>query len=175
MSEQYLIRRATVKDANILGVVGPAAYAAAYAYLWDDPKAFTGHLESYGPEAMCALIAAEDVCVWLAEFDGTPAGFLTMHLESNEPIASRPQGAELRRIYLSPVATGAGVGRALLSAAEEEAKKRGVQYVWLDAMDSADKAKAAYQKWGFSEIGRSRFPKPLKPGYGDMRVMVKTL
>ena len=30
------VRRATVDDAEALGVIGPAAYAAAYHYLWSD-------------------------------------------------------------------------------------------------------------------------------------------
>ncbi len=35
-----VVRRAAPEDAGRLGFVGPAAYAAAYGYLWDDAAAF---------------------------------------------------------------------------------------------------------------------------------------
>jgi diamine N-acetyltransferase len=42
------VRRATAEDAYVLGVVGPAAYAEAYAYLWDRADAYSEQLQSFG-------------------------------------------------------------------------------------------------------------------------------
>jgi diamine N-acetyltransferase len=40
------VRRATAQDAEVLGIIGPAAYAEAYGYLWDRPDAYSDHLHS---------------------------------------------------------------------------------------------------------------------------------
>jgi hypothetical protein len=45
------IRRATAKDAEVLGIIGPAAYAEVYGYLWDCPDAYSDQLRTFGPQA----------------------------------------------------------------------------------------------------------------------------
>jgi hypothetical protein len=47
-----IVRRATAGDAEALGIIGPAAYAEAYSYLWDRPDAYSDHLRTFGPHAL---------------------------------------------------------------------------------------------------------------------------
>lgn len=60
------IRRAIVTDANALGVVGPAAYAQAYEYLWHDPAALAAHVESFSVEAF-AILPPKLILPWVVE------------------------------------------------------------------------------------------------------------
>ena len=47
---------------------------------------------------------------------------------------------------------------------------------WLDVMEHAEWARAAYERWGFSDIGGKTFSGGLRPGRSRaMRVMVKEL
>ena len=170
------IRPAKIEDAPILGVIAPAAYAASYAYLWDDGAAFVEQLKSFSADVFTDQIADPQYGVWLAELDGQPAGFLTLKYGSCEPVGTTPGGAEIPRIYFLPHGTGRGLAKLLLHEAEEAARLRGnVSYLWLDAMASADWAQRTYKKWGFIEIGRDRFPKNVKETERDMIVMIKPL
>ena len=170
------ILRAGPADAADLGVIGPAAYAASYHDDWNDPVGFARQLMTFGPAAMAQTIAREDACVWLARADGTAVGFLTMILGALEPINTRPLGAEIPKIYLLSGARRGGVGRKLLEAAEAQAISAGCEYVWLDVMEHAEWARAAYERWGFSDIGGAQFAGGLRPGRSrTMRVMVKEL
>ena len=45
------VRRATTQDADVLGIIGPAAYAEAYGYLWDRPDAYFDQLRTFGAPA----------------------------------------------------------------------------------------------------------------------------
>src|SRR5215469_3882742 len=45
-----IIRRATLEDAEVLGIIGPAAYAEGYGYLWDRPDAYSDQLRTFGPQ-----------------------------------------------------------------------------------------------------------------------------
>jgi ribosomal protein S18 acetylase RimI-like enzyme len=109
--------------------------------------------------------------MWLAE-DGVEAvGFLSLLLDSPEPVGMAAGGAEIPRIFLLPGARGKGLGRRLLEPALAAASAAGAAYVWLDAMASADRAIGAYRKWGFVPIGTTRFPKPVHPQLADMAVL----
>lgn len=170
------IVRAGLEDVAELGVIGPAAYAVAYHEDWNDPVAFARQLLSFGPAAMSDTIARDDARVWLARADGLAVGFLTMILGSREPINNRPKGAEIPKIYLLPGARRGGVGRKLLDIAGAEAIANGCEYVWLDVMEHAEWARAAYERWGFTDIGGTLFAGGLRPGRSrTMRVMLKEL
>lgn len=175
MENAYCVRLATKDDCATLGVIAPAAYAAAYAYLWDDARGFVDQLRSFDADVFAAQIADPRYRVWLAEIDGAPVGFLTLKLDSAEPVTNRDGGTEVPRIYFLPQGAGKGLAKTLLIEAETAARAHGANYIWLDAMASADWAARTYEKWGFEKIGRDRFPKNVKDGEADMIVMIKAL
>ena len=70
------VRSAIPEDAYMLGIIGPAAYAEAYAYLWDRPGAYSEQLQSYGQGAFEVLLTRIDARVWVGEVAGTIVGFL---------------------------------------------------------------------------------------------------
>ena len=170
------ITRAAPADIPDLGVIGPAAYAAAYHEDWDDAVGFFWQIQSFGADAMANTLARPDARVWIARQEGVGVGFLTMFVGSLEPINARKSGAEIPRIYLLPGARRGGIGKKLLEAAEAQAKSEGCDYVWLDVMEHAEWARAAYQRWGFTDIGGKVFSGGLRPGRSrGMRVLVKEL
>jgi diamine N-acetyltransferase len=107
------IARAGEADVAELGIIGPAAYAAAYHDYWDDAVGFARHVTSFGPEAMRTFLARPDTRTWIARQDGVGVGFLTLVMGALEPIGNRPNGAEIPRIYLLPGARRGGIGRKL--------------------------------------------------------------
>ena len=171
-----VITRAADADIPELGVIGPAAYAAAYHDDWDDAVGFARQVIAFGPDAMRAFMARKETRAWIARQDGVGVGFLTLVVGSLEPIASRPKGAEVPRIYLLPGARRGGIGKKLLEQAEAQAKSEGCDYLWLDVMEHAEWARAAYARWGFTDIGGKLFTGGLRPGRSrGMRVLVKEL
>lgn len=169
------IRPATPADSRALGIVAPAAYAEAYSYLWADVAAYAGHLETFSEAAFAALLARDDVRIFVAERDGALVGFLSMFAGSLDPVMARPGGFEVARIYLLAAARRGGLGRRLLAAAIAEAARLGGDYVWLDVMETADWAQRAYARWGFEAIGRQTFHKPVREGMAEMIVMARPL
>ena len=168
-----IVRRATVDDAEVLAIIGPAAYAEAYGNLWDRPDAYSDHLRTFGLRAFESLLARPEARLWIGEVRRAVVGFLSMIVGSVDPIERRLGGAEIPRIYVIGPAQRTGLGRLLLDAAIEQATTEGVSHVWLDVMASATAARRAYAKWGFREIGGRRFQKPVKVGQSDMVVLLK--
>ncbi|MCA3567067.1 GNAT family N-acetyltransferase [Bradyrhizobium sp.] len=175
VSATATIRPAGADDCDQLGVIGPAAYAEAYCYLWSDPAAYAVQLTTFGRDAFALLHARPDARIWVAEVGGRIVGFLSMILGSRDPVLGRPGGAELPRIYLLGPVRGAGLGRRLLEAAIATARGEGASHVWLDVMATADWARRSYAVWGFREIGADRFEKGVRNGMDEMIVMMKDI
>lgn len=170
------ITLATEADADELGIIGPAAYAASYHDDWDDAVSFARQIASFGPDAVREFLARPETRTWIARLDGVGVGFLTMVIGSLESIDNRPNGAEIPRVYLLPGARRGGIGRRLLDIADAEAIAQGCDYVWLDVMEHAEWARAAYERWGFTDIGSKTFSGGLRSGRSRaMRVLVKEL
>ena len=169
------IRRAAPSDIPALGLIGPAAYAEAYGDWWETPAAYYTYLQGFGAAAFEALFALPEAQVWLAEIDGAPVGFLTMRLDTPDPISGEAGGAEVGKIYMLGSVRGAGVGRALLDVAEAEARAAGAAYLWLDSMERAEWAWRAYERWGFVRIGDITLDNGLKPDRTTLLVMKRAL
>jgi len=169
------VRPARQEDVGAVGIVGPAAYAAAYGYLWQDPAGLAAQLETFGAPAFAEFLARPDTAAWVASLDETIVGFLTMVLNSADPVTKEPGGAEIPRIYLLPGAQRHGFGRLLLDQAMEHARSADQTHIWLDVMDSKTGARSAYAKWGFIEIGTSVFDDRVKPELAGMVVCKITL
>ena len=168
---KILIRRAEEADLIALGIVGPAAYSEAYAYLWDDPHAFLRQLKTFSAEAFAKHLSRENARVWVAEIDDDIVGFLTMNLGAADPVTGSAGGAEIARIYILGPARRLRLGRRLMEAAIDEALAEGTAYVWLHVMASAEWARRAYLQWGFSELGGTTFTGGVAAGLTDMVVM----
>jgi diamine N-acetyltransferase len=168
-----VVRRANVQDAEVLGIIGPAAFAESYSYLWDRPDAYFDQLRTFGPRAFESLLARSDARLWIGEMGRTAVGFLSMIVGSVDPIERRPGGALIPRVYIVGPAQRTGLGRLLLDAAIEQAGTEGLSHVWLDVMASATAARRAYARWGFREIGRRRFERLVKADLSEMVVLMK--
>ena len=92
---------------------------------------------AYSPPAGCLLIAKQD---------GQAVGMVGL-----KPLV--PGIAEIKRLYVAPVARGTGLGRALTERAIAEARNKGYERIRLDThRPSMPGAIALYRSLGFVEI-----------------------
>ena len=86
--------------------------------------------------------------IFLAEQAEAPVGvaicFLGFSTFAGKPLLN------LHDLYVSKECQGQGIGREFLAFLEEEARKRGCCKVTLEVYDSNDRAKALYEKCGYS-------------------------
>lgn len=62
-----------------------------------------------------------------------------------------PESAELKRMYVRPAGRGAGLGRGLLLAVEESAKRLGAARIVCETNTQLTEARALYTKHGYEE------------------------
>lgn len=138
-------------------VLGVVAYDARTAWVPTDPD----------DEPAASLLAADEA--ELASMYGTittqprdqlraPTGDFLVGWEAGTPVACGgirrhdDQRAEVRRMYVVPEARSRGVGRALLGAVEEAARRRGYPTVVLDTGAEQPHAEALYRRAGYAEV-----------------------
>jgi putative acetyltransferase len=84
---------------------------------------------------------------FLARRHGTAVGIVSIAVDDGS--------AELKRMFVRPVARGHGVADALLDAALSRAAAAGCRTVWLETMRGAmDRAIAVYRRHGFVDSSR---------------------
>jgi ribosomal protein S18 acetylase RimI-like enzyme len=84
----------------------------------------------------------------IAEEDGTRAGFLLMLDGMPDEVTGEPQ-AFIAYMAVEPSSRGKGIGRALLAAAEDEARRRGLPYISLMVTEDNAAARAIYERAGY--------------------------
>ncbi|WP_227870193.1 GNAT family N-acetyltransferase [Streptomyces otsuchiensis] len=95
-------------------------------------------------------VAAGTLAVWTAREDGgAVAGTVSLGLEEKPNAAHR---AEIRKLLVRRESRGAGLGRALLAAAEQSAARAGVTLLMLDTA-TASTADHLYRNTGWSCYG----------------------
>jgi putative acetyltransferase len=83
-----------------------------------------------------------NIFFFIARLDGEAVGCGAIALESDV--------AEVKRMYVRPVARGARIGRAILTRLEEEANTRGVERLVLETGDVLQPAIRLYEGAGFT-------------------------
>lgn len=114
------------------------------ADLWEgDAKLLEAHLRGQADQCFAQVAVQQDTVVGLT--------LVTMQPEF---MSHKPSG-HLEAISVAASAEGAGVGKALLNAAEAEAKTRGAQAMTLHVYHSNRRAAGIYERRGYhSEIER---------------------
>jgi GNAT superfamily N-acetyltransferase len=87
----------------------------------------------------------------------TVVGVAQLNFNTTEEglITSKP--VKLDRLYVQPTEQGGGLAALLLQAAEEEAKKRGYNGLWLGVWENNARAIRFYEKMGYIRRGEHFF------------------
>jgi len=99
-------------------------------------------------DRLCEIIEMQSHVTLIAERDGERVGFLLLLDELPDEVTLSPQGF-IAYMAVEPDTRRAGIGTALLAAAEDEARRRGVAYMALMVTEENDAARHLYQHRGY--------------------------
>ena len=141
MTAGFTIRRALPED------------HAAVARELSDYLAFIG-------DALDAEGLDHDIAHWQEEYDGRTGVLLRVADPAGEVVGTAavrlldPGVGELKRMWLRPSCQGRGLGRRLMDACLDEARRLGCRALRLDTQATLEAAVHLYRAYGFSEIPR---------------------
>ncbi|MBV8489636.1 MAG: GNAT family N-acetyltransferase [Candidatus Eremiobacteraeota bacterium] len=99
-------------------------------------------------DRLLEIVEGQSHVAMIAELDGERAGFLLLLDELPDEVTSSPQGF-IAYMAVEPKLRRHGVGRALLNAAEDEARKRSLPYMALMVTEDNAEARALYERGGY--------------------------
>ena len=138
------IRDARPEDAaELTELIGQLGYPT-------EPAAVVRRLERLGATGVDRVLVAED--------GGRIVGLVGIHVSRS--LEYDGDAAKISAIVVDESRRGTGVGRALVDAADAEARTRDCEVLWLTTAERRAGAHAFYRALGFEETGR-RFARPL--------------
>ena len=115
---------------------------------------------SYIGDALDAEGLDHDIAHWQEEYDGRTGVLLVVADPAGKVVGTaavrllEPGVGELKRMWLRPAWQGRGLGRRLMDACLDEARRLGCRALRLDTQAKLEAAVRLYRAYGFSEVAR---------------------
>ncbi len=123
-------------------------YLPAYHHIWKDGGKW--FLErNYNPENLEKELKDLRSNYFFILSEGQKIGIVKYTIPSSPKQFPIPNAAKLHRLYLHADFHGKGIAGAVMEWVETDSKNKGMEAVWLEAMDFKDQAKRFYEKSGF--------------------------
>lgn len=106
------------------------------------------HLVQGAFERLLDLVENQSHLAFIAEVDGARAGFLLLLDALPDEVTTLPQGF-VAYMAIEPGRRREGIGAALLAAAEDEARSRGLPYMALMVTEENEPARRLYERGGY--------------------------
>jgi GNAT superfamily N-acetyltransferase len=121
-----------------------------------------------------AELSDPNIEYYIAFHENQAVGILKLVLKKPLPNSEITNALYLEKIYFIKEWTGKGAGRKLIQFTFDRAQELRRDCVWLMAMDTAEKAVAAYKNSGFVEHSRTQLDFELMRGeFRGMIVLIK--
>lgn len=150
-------RPAHATDAPALAQLGIDTFCETFAHLYrpDDLRSFLG--KAYTIEAIADEITKPAIAYRLAEQGGQLVGYAKLAHQVGLDFATDAGMMELKQLYVSGSLHGSGIGKALMEWVLVEARRLGASGLVLSVWQGNDKARAFYERHGFSSFGETYF------------------
>ena len=155
---EWLIRRATVEDADRLSLIGGATFLETFAGVLDG-DAIVNHCAREHSSSTYRRYLTGGAQAWLVEtrLGKAPIGFSLLG-KPNLPSGIDDEGdVELKRIYALARFHGSGAGAELMRQVIDYAVESGYRRLLLGVYAGNGRARAFYIKHGFDQIADRRF------------------
>jgi GNAT superfamily N-acetyltransferase len=123
-------------------------YLPAYHHIWKDGgKWFLAR--NYHPDNLEKELKDLRSNYFFILSEGQEIGIVKYTIPSSTKQFPIPNAAKLHRLYLHEDFHGKGIAGKVMEWVETDSKNKGMESIWLEAMDFKDQAKRFYEKSGF--------------------------
>ena len=176
ISENIQLSEITINDQKKLMDLACKIYPPEYQHLWNNNDCGWYLNRCYGFKNFKEELSEINSNYYFISYKSKIEGFIRfvynkpLHQFSNKP------GTYLHRIYLSQESQGTGIAQQLLKWIEQKSRENGLEYIWLEAMDTKERAVQFYKNTGFKILSEKRLNFELMfPRYRGMYLMHKNI
>jgi ribosomal protein S18 acetylase RimI-like enzyme len=157
MEQEIKIRRADVKDANLLAALGGTTNYETY-FETDEPEDLAKYIADYfNPNALKIELEDKNSTFFLAEINGKAVGYAKLREGNPADCVKGENIVELAKLYVLEKMTRHGIGKILMRKCLDEAKSKGFDALWLAVFNLNVRAFEFYKRYGFAQVGETGF------------------
>ena len=149
----FTLKKIDSTEAELLSKLCTETYMQAYKGVHEQHGMDSYCHNHYGISLIESLLSADDTEVVVAYQGAEPAGFYVIKHHPC-PVVLTGQSTELKKIYVLSEYFGNGLGHELFNSAVNHAQNNNSKWLWLCVSDINYRAKAFYEKTGFSKVGQ---------------------
>jgi ribosomal protein S18 acetylase RimI-like enzyme len=138
------VRRSASDDRDFIAALGRRSVASSIGSL----RPATEEEAGIAFERLFAIVESQSHLTFIAEENEERIGFLLLLDSLPDEVTLMPQGF-IAYMAVEPKRQRSGAGTALLTAAEDEAKQRGLPHVALMVTEENAAARALYERGGY--------------------------
>ena len=166
------INKVGLADWRELREIGIKSYLPHYSHLWKTGGVTWYMDRCFGEDFLKNEISNSNVEYYIVEKDGENIGIVKIVMQKPLPNSDIKNALYLEKIYFVKEWTGKGVGKQLIDFVLNRATELGRDCVWLEAMDTAAKPIAAYERSGFAQHSLVRLSDEFKLMREEFRGMI---
>ena len=148
-------RDGTPDDAETLDRLFDTSFCDTFAHLYR-PEDLDAFLSSFGVADWEAQLRDPAFAVRIAETNGEPVGYIKLG-PLKLPVETNGRAMLLDQLYVLKEHHGTGIARELMEWGFDEARRRGVEAIYLTVYIDNHRARRFYDRYGFEDVGRYAF------------------
>ena len=152
MSEKLTVRIATSNDAYTISELAKQTFTESFGQNYS-PTALENYLnQTFNFNKIAASIDKLNNFFLLAIFNQLPVGYLKLKLDLRFKNLNYAKQSQLQKIYVLNDYIGNQIGTSLLNRGIQYLKERKVEVLWLDVLQTNNKAIKFYERHGFEKF-----------------------
>lgn len=158
--ELISIRKADNNDTKLLYYVCRQSYVQSFADHWNE-GGLEWYLDKvYGMDVLTRDLADARINYFISYYDGVPAGFMKLKLNSvlSDKVGSKQM--EIEKLYFLEQYQRKGIGREMIITARHLAAELDLNLIWLGVIETNTSAVSFYERNGFRFFDKTRLEIP---------------
>lgn len=151
------VRKATLSDVQLLIDLGIRTFYDTFAAVNRKEDMDMYMAKSFNRDQLTSELSDKANTFIIVESGSTPAGYAKVRKSEAPEELAGGNAIEIERVYATKEFIGRQVGKFIMDACLDMAKKEGFDMVWLGVWEHNARAIAFYEKCGFEKFGAHPF------------------
>ena len=149
-----ILRKATIQDAEALAEIGARTFYDTYVNQMPEEDLLQSIEDIFSPAKQTAELKDPQSHFIVVEINSELIGYVKLSgMEEHAYLQNPVRAIHLSRLYLLKNWIGYGIGKALMQACIDHARKQAYHAIKLEVWEHNHKAMAFYKKWGYEQTG----------------------
>lgn len=151
------IRKCTLEDVETLRSVAIETFTETFSE-YNTPENMKLYLDtSFNLQQLKKELTNKNSQFYFVYVEGELAGYLKVNLDDAQTEEMGNDSLEIQRVYIKEKYQKSGLGKLMVSKAEEIAKENNKNKIWLGVWEKNENAIGFYEKIGFIQTGDFTF------------------